>query len=134
MLVFTLSDAILFGCVWASDTVLNSLTSDEPREATILVAPVRLEGTNVSVKKQLDMLLKRMKNFLHVRFALKKVDLGKPAKIIQEANIVLKTTNRRDCRSPHIRMHEFKRGGSDMSGIIKRLLVNLNMLARITYK
>jgi hypothetical protein len=58
MLVFTLSDAILFGCVWASDTVLNSLTGDEPREATILAAPVRLEGTNFSVKKQLDMLLK----------------------------------------------------------------------------
>jgi hypothetical protein len=56
MPVFTLCDAILFGCVYACDTMLNPLTSDEVREATILATPVRLEGTNFSVKKHLNKL------------------------------------------------------------------------------
>jgi hypothetical protein len=102
MPVFTLHDAILFRCVWACDTVLDPLTGDEPREATILATPIRLEGTDFSVKEQLNMLLKQMKSFLNIRFALKKINPSEPTKIIQVANIVLKTTNRGDCGSPQI--------------------------------
>jgi hypothetical protein len=93
MSVFTLHDAILFSSVWTCDTVLDPLTGDELREATILTAPVRLEGADCSVKEQLNMLLKQMKSFLNIVFALKKIS-SKPTKIIQEANIILKTTNR----------------------------------------
>jgi hypothetical protein len=66
MSVFMLRDAILLRCVWACDTVLSPLIGDESREVTILVAPVRLEGVDFSVKEQLNMLLKQMKSFLDI--------------------------------------------------------------------
>jgi hypothetical protein len=94
MSVFALCDAILLRCVWACDTVLNALTGDETREATILAALVRLEGADFSIKEQLNMLLKQMKSFLNIGFALNKINPSEPTKIIQETNIVLKTTNR----------------------------------------
>jgi hypothetical protein len=94
MPVFMLGDAILFRCVWVSYTMLNSVTGDETRETTILAAPVRLKGTYFSVKEQLDMLLKQMKSVFNIGFAIEKVNPCKPAKIIQETNIILKATNR----------------------------------------
>jgi hypothetical protein len=94
MPMFTLCDAILFSCVWACDTVLDPLTGDELREATILIAPVKLEVIDFSVKKQLNILLKQMKSFLNVRFALKKINPSESTKVTQKANIVLKMTNK----------------------------------------
>jgi hypothetical protein len=93
MPMFVFRDVILLRCVWACDTVLNALTGDETRQATILAAPARLEGADFSIKEQLNMLLKQMKSFLNIGFALNKVNPSEPTKIIQETNIVLKTTN-----------------------------------------
>jgi hypothetical protein len=84
MLVFMLGDVILFGGVWTGHTMLNPLTGNETREATILASPIKLKGTNVSIEKQLDMLLKQMKGFLNIGFSLEKINPGEPTKIIQK--------------------------------------------------
>ena len=60
-------------------------------QAVVLASPIRLDRTDFCVKKSFDMGLKFVENLFDVRFMFEKINSGKTAKVINEANIKFKT-------------------------------------------
>jgi hypothetical protein len=109
MTVFTLSDAVLLGGMWAGHTVRYTSALKILMKLMIFTTPVRLDGFNFGVEKKLDMSLESIKHLLDIRFVFKKINPAKTRVVINETNIVLKTTRRSNCRTPNIRVNELKR-------------------------
>jgi hypothetical protein len=82
--VLLLCYAILLGNMGTRDMMANALVHNVVRQMTVLIIPVRLEGTNFGIKKSFDMFLKQVKSMLEIRFALEKIDPSIMTKIIQE--------------------------------------------------
>jgi hypothetical protein len=78
-------------------------------EFMIFTAPIRLDGFNFGVQKELNMSLKSIKHPFNIRFMFKEVDPAKTRIVIDKANIILKTTGRSNSRTPNIRVYKFKR-------------------------
>jgi hypothetical protein len=66
MHVLSFGDAVLFGCMWACETVLNANAGEETREAPVLAAAISLHHTNFSLQQTLNMSLKMIKGFLNM--------------------------------------------------------------------
>jgi hypothetical protein len=66
------------------DMMVNALVHNVARQMTVLIIPVRLEGTNFGIKNSFGMFLKQVKSMLEIRFALEKIDPSITTKIIQE--------------------------------------------------
>jgi hypothetical protein len=109
MTVFTLSDTVLLGGMWAGHTVRYTSALKILMKLMIFTTPVRLDGFNFGVQEKLDMSLESIKHPLNIRFVVKKVNPAKTRVVINETNIVLKTTRRGNCRTPNIRVNKLKR-------------------------
>jgi hypothetical protein len=47
--------------------MVNALVHNVARQMTVLIIPVRLEGTNFGIKKPFGMFLKQVKSMLEIR-------------------------------------------------------------------
>jgi hypothetical protein len=109
MTVFALSDTVLLGGMWAGHTVRYTTALKILMKLMIFTIPVRLDGFNFGVQEKLDMNLESIKHPLNIRFLFKKVNPAKTRVVINEINIVLKTTKRGNYRTPNIRVNKLKR-------------------------
>jgi hypothetical protein len=75
--------------VGAGHTMTNSRASEIIMEAMILTTAVRLHIKDFSVKKMLNMSLKKIKYFLNTRFVFNQINPTMTAIIIHKANIIL---------------------------------------------
>ena len=75
-------------------------------EVAILSTSIRLDTFNFGIKKEFDMLLKTQKSGFYIRFSMKKIDPTLLGEIINKTHVVLKTTNRGNCRTPNISINE----------------------------
>jgi hypothetical protein len=66
MHVFSFGDAVLFGCMWAYETMLNANAGEETREAPVLAAAISLHHTNFGLQQTLNMSLKVIEGFLNI--------------------------------------------------------------------
>jgi hypothetical protein len=69
----------------------------------VFPSPVGLNRKDFSIKEPLDKILEVLELLEKLRFVLEHVDPCKFTIVINEANIILKTTNRITHRSPYIR-------------------------------
>jgi hypothetical protein len=100
---------ILLRGMRARNTVSYTRACKVGMEAVILSAPIGLDSANLSIQQTLNMRLKSVKDALNVRFVLNQVNPRIAAVIINEANIILKTSGRRQSRTPNISMNKLKR-------------------------
>jgi hypothetical protein len=61
-----------------------------------------LHTFNFGVEKKFDVFLEAKKGVFNFRFGMEKIGPGEFCEIIYEANVVFKTTSRRDSRAPNI--------------------------------
>jgi hypothetical protein len=60
----------------------------------ILASPVRLNNKNLSIKLSFNKALELLKLLKHLKFELDEINLGEFTKVIDEANIILLSTDR----------------------------------------
>ena len=77
-------------------------------QAVVLASPIRLNRTDFCVKKSFDMGLKIIEDLFDIRFMFEKINPGKTAKVINEANLNFKTSRGGEGRTPHIGMNKLK--------------------------
>jgi hypothetical protein len=56
-----------------------------------------------------------MESLFNIGLTFKKIDTGKPTKIIKKTHVVFKPSDRSNSKPPHIRVHKFRRRGGYMS-------------------
>jgi alanine dehydrogenase len=109
MAMLALGNAILLGGMWARNTVSNTRASKVGMEAMILTTPIGLDSANFSIQQAFYMRLKSVEDAFNVRFMLNQVNPRITAVVINEANIILKASGRRQSRTPNISMNKLKR-------------------------
>jgi hypothetical protein len=75
-------------------------------EMMIFSTPIGLHTFNFCIKEKFDMFLKMKRSVLNIGIGMKKVCPSEFCEIIDEANIVLETTNTRNCMTPNIGINE----------------------------
>jgi hypothetical protein len=74
----------------------------------IFPTPVRLDTFNFSVEEALHMHLKEHKNVLCISSVIHKINPCEFAKVINKANVILKSTNKSGRRTPNIGKDKLK--------------------------
>jgi hypothetical protein len=113
--MFSFSRPILLMSVRAGDMMDNAKRPKKlPVKFLIFPSSVRLNTLNSHVKKALNMRLKLQKDVLCLISIVHEIDQRKFAKVINEADIVLVTTNKNRSRAPNITENELERFGGVM--------------------
>jgi hypothetical protein len=81
---------------------------EEGIKLVVFPSPVGLNDKNFSIKEPFNKVLEILKLLKHLRFMLKQIDPCEHVIVINETNIVFKTTNIITSRTPYIRKYEFQ--------------------------
>jgi hypothetical protein len=84
----------------------------------ILPTPIKLDTFYFSVEEALHMHLKEHKNVLCISSVIHKINPYEFAKVINKANVILKSTNRSERRTPNVRKDQLKWRSRSMNEII----------------
>ena len=106
--VLPFSYTILLGCMWIGYAMRNTDTLKKFMQAVVFTPPIRLNRTDFCIEESLDMGLKIIENLFDIKFMFKKINPCKTAKVINKANIKLKTCRGGEGRTPHIGMNKLK--------------------------
>jgi hypothetical protein len=91
--------------VWTGDIVNTAMVKEIFVETMIFSTPIGLHTFIFCIKEKFDMFLEMKKSVINIGFGMK-VCPSEFCEIIDEANIVSETTNRRNCRTPNIGINE----------------------------
>ena len=80
MTVFAFSNPVLLRRVWTRHTMRDPGALKIAMQLMVLTTPIRLDNYDFSVKKTLNMSLKRIEHFLNIRLVLEKIDPTKMRK------------------------------------------------------
>jgi hypothetical protein len=105
--------------VRARDT-MGDVTLEEKLMVKFLIfpVPIRLHTFYFSVEEVFNMRLKEHKNVLCISSVIHKINPCEFAKVINKANVILKSINKSGRRIPNIRKDKLKWRSRSMNGII----------------
>lgn len=104
--MFAFSGTILLMCMRTRHKMRDANASKEGIKLLIFTTPVGLNDHNFPIEHAFYKILELMKLLKNFRFKLDKINPGKFTEIINEANIVLPSSNRNRRRAPNIRKNK----------------------------
>lgn len=91
--MFALGRSILLMSVWAGNKIRNADAFEERIKCLIFTPPIGLHSPDFFVKLSLHKTLEVLKTLKNFKFITQQVNPGKFGVIINEADIILKTTD-----------------------------------------
>jgi hypothetical protein len=102
MAMFTFRNTILLGRVRTRHTVRDTRVLKVPMELMVFTTPIGLNCLDFIIQKAFDMSLEVIEDLFNVRLMFDKIYPAKMGIIINETNIVFKTSRGGNGRTPNI--------------------------------